>query len=111
MDGDEEIELTDFLEADERLATGGVFTLEEIAEEVLRNEEPVGIEEDEPVAEEEAIPFEVAQRAMHTVRKFMSKRSGKPGVMKACDLLEDEMLDIRRKKMHQPTILESFGLG
>ena len=38
---EEKIELTDFIKADERLATGGSFTLEEIAEEMLCGEEPV----------------------------------------------------------------------
>ena len=42
----EEIELFDFLEADERLETGGSFTLEDIAEEMLSREKPVESEDD-----------------------------------------------------------------
>ncbi|CAI9715923.1 Hypothetical predicted protein [Octopus vulgaris] len=40
------IELFDFLSADDRLVTGGSFTLEEIAKEVMHNEEPVESEDD-----------------------------------------------------------------
>ena len=105
-----EIELSDFLEADERLATGGSFTLEEIAEEMLCSEEPVESEDDDITVKEEVVPFEEAQRTWSTVRKFMQQRSGKPGVMQACDRLDNEIHVIRQKKMHQPTILESFGL-
>ena len=105
-----EVELSDFLEADERLATGGSFTLEEIAEEMLCSAEPVESEDDEITVEEEIVPFEEAQRAWSTVRKFMQQRSGKPGVMQSCDRLDNEMHEIRRKKMRQPTIHESFGL-
>ena len=108
MHENEEIELPDFLEADERLATGGSFTLEEIAE-MLYNEEPVE-SEDEVIVEEEIVLFEEAQRAWITVRKFMQQTSGKPDVMQACDRLDNEMNEIRRKKMRQPTIFESFGL-
>ena len=111
MHDKEEIELSEFLEADERLATSGSFTLEEIAEEMLRSEEPVESEDDEVTVEEEIVPFEEAQRAWSTVRKFMQQRSGKPGVMQACDRLDNEMHEIRQKKMRQPTILESFGLN
>ena len=42
-----EIELSDFLEADERLAIGGSFRLEEMAEEMLCSEEPVESEYDD----------------------------------------------------------------
>ena len=58
--------MPDFLEADERLMTGGSFTLEEIAEEMLYNEEPVE-SEDEVIVEEEIVLFEEAQRAWITV--------------------------------------------
>ena len=59
----EEIELSDFLEADERLKTGGSFTLEDIAEEMLSGEKPVGSKDDEVTVEEETFLFENAQRA------------------------------------------------
>ena len=101
-----EIELSDFLEADESLATGGSFTLEEM----LCSAEPVESEDDEITVEEEIVPFEETQRAWSTVRKFMQQRSGKPGVIQACDRLDNGMHEIRRKKKLQPTILESFGL-
>ena len=109
MHENEEIELSDFLEADERLATGGSFTLEEIAKEMLSRDEPVVSEDDEVTVEEEIVPFEEALRAWSTVRKFMQQSSGKPGVMQACDQLDNKMLEIRRKKMRQLTIFESFG--
>ncbi len=111
MHENEEIELSDFLDADERLATGGSFMLEEIAKEMLSREEPVESEDNEVTVEEEIVPFEKAQRAWSTVRKFMQQSSGKPGVMQACDRLDNEMLEIRRKRMRQWTIFESFGLG
>ncbi|KII67224.1 hypothetical protein RF11_13860 [Thelohanellus kitauei] len=57
-----EIELFDFLEADESLAIGWSFTLEEIAEEMLCSEEPVEIDDD-IIVEEEVVSFEEAQRA------------------------------------------------
>ena len=100
-----EIELSVFLEADERLATGGSFTLEEM----LCSAEPVESKDDEITVEEEIVPFEEAQRASSTVRKFMQQRSRK-GLMQACDRQDNEMHEIRRKKMRQPMILESFGL-
>ena len=107
MHANGEIELSDFLEADERLATGGSFTLEEM----LCSAEPVESEDDEITVEEEIVPFEEAQRAWSTVRKFMQQRSGKPGVMQAKSFrLDNEMHEIRRKKMRQPTILGRFGL-
>ena len=111
MHKNEEIELSDFLEADERLETGGSFTLENIAEEMLGREEPVESEDDEVTIEEETISFENAQRAWSTVRKFMQQRSEKLGVMQACDRLENEIHEIRRKNMRQLTILQSFGLS
>ena len=111
MHENEEIELSDFLEADERLETGGSFTLEDIAEEMLGREEPVESEDDEVTIEEETISFENAQRAWSTVRKFMQQRSEKLGVMQACDCLENEIHEIRRKNMRQLTILQSFGLS
>ena len=107
----EEIELSDFLEADERLETGGSFTLEDIAEEMLSREKPVESEDDEVTVEEETISFENAQRAWSTVRKFMQQRSEKMGVMQVCDRLENEMHEIRQKNMRQLTILQSFGLS
>ena len=107
----EEIELSDFLEADERLETGGSFKLEDIAEEMLSREKPVESEDDEVTVEEETISFKNAQRAWNTVRKFMQQRSEKLGVMQACDRLENEMHEIRRKNMRQLTILQSFGLS
>ena len=111
MHENEEIELSDFLEADERLETGGSFTLEDIAEEMLGREEPVESEDDEVTIEEETISYENAQRAWSTVRKFMQQRSEKLGVMQACDRLENEIHEIRRKNMRQLTILQSFGLS
>ena len=107
----EEIELSDFLEADERLETRGSFTLEQIAEEMLGNKELAESENDEVTVEEEIILFKNAQRACSTVRKLMQQRSGKLGVMQVCDRLEDEMHKIRRKNMRQLTILQSFGLS
>ena len=107
----EEIELSDFLEADERLETRGSFTLEQIAEEMLGNKELAESENDEVTVEEEIILFKNAQRAWSTVRKLMQQRSGKLGVMQVCDRLEDEMHKIRRKNMRQLTILQSFGLS
>ena len=53
-------------------------------------------EDDEITVEEEIVPFEEAQRAWSTVRKFMQQRSGKPGVMQACDRLDNEMHAERR---------------
>ena len=87
----EDIELSDFLKANERLESGGSFTLEEVAEEMLGSKEPVESKNDEVTVEEEIISFKNAQRAWSTVRKFMQQRSGKLGVMQACDRLEDEM--------------------
>ena len=111
MHENEEIKLSDFLEADERLETGGSFTLEDIAEKMLGREKPVESEDDEVTIEEETISFENAQRAWSTVRKFMQQRSEKLGVMQACDRLENEIHEIRRKNMRQLTILQSFGLS
>ncbi|XP_025110862.1 uncharacterized protein LOC112574185 [Pomacea canaliculata] len=108
MHGNEEIKLSDFLKADERLATGGSFTMEEIAEEMLCSEEPVE-SEDEKI-EEETVPIEEDQHAWSTVRKFLQQRSGKPSVMQACHRLDNKLYEIRQKNMPQPTILESFGL-
>ena len=67
-------------------------------------------EDDDIIIEEEVVPFEEARRAWSTVRMFMQQRSGKPSVMQACDRLNNEMHEIRQKKMRQPTILNSFGL-
>ena len=100
-----EIELLDFLEADERLETKGSFTLEDIAEEMLSREKPVESEDDEVTVEEETILFENAQRAWSTVQKFMQQRSEKLSVIQACDRLKNEMYEIRRKNMRQLTIL------
>ena len=111
MQENEEIELSDFLEADERLETGWSFTLDEIAEEMLRSEEPIESEDNEINVEDEIILFEEAQRAWSTVRKFMQQRSGKPSVMQACDRLDDEVHEIRRKNMRQLTIPQSFVLS
>ena len=110
MHENEKIELSDFLEEDEHLETEGSFSLEEIAEEMLGSKEPVENKDDTVTIEEENISFENAQRAWSTVRKFMQQWSGKLGVMQACDRLEDEMHEIRRKNMRQLTILQSFGL-
>ena len=107
---DETIELSDFLDADERLATGGSLTIEDIAEEILRSEDPED-DEDEDAEEEINVPFEQVQRAWCTVRRFFQQRSEKPDVLHACDRLDNELFEIRRMKMRQPTILESFGLS
>ena len=107
----EVIELSDFLEADERLETGESFTLEDIAEKMSIREKPVENEDDEVTIEEETILFENAQRAWSTVRKFMQQRSEKLGVMQACNRIENEMHEIRRKNMRQLTILQSFSLS
>ena len=112
MQENEVIELSDFLEADERLETGGSFTLDEIAEEMLRSEEPIESEDvGENEVEDEIVSFEEAQRAWSTVRKFMQQRSGKASVMQAYDRLDDEVHEIRRKNMRQLTIPQSFGLS
>jgi len=87
------------------------FTLEEIAKEMLCREKSVESEDDEVTFEEQVVPFEKALRAWSTVWKFTQQRSRKPGVMQACDQLENKMLKILQKKMHQPTIFESFGLS
>lgn len=84
MQENEEIELSDFLEADERLVTGGSLTLDEIAEEMLRSEEPVESEDNEINVEDKIVSFEEAQRAWCTVRKFMQQRNGKPSVSLWC---------------------------
>uniref|UniRef100_A0A915EFS1 Uncharacterized protein n=1 Tax=Ditylenchus dipsaci TaxID=166011 RepID=A0A915EFS1_9BILA len=107
MNEAEEIDLSDFLEADERLATGGTLTLQEIADEVMRQEDS-DIDEEDLIVEEKEVSFKEAERAMSTVRKFMQQESGKLSVMQVCDKLEDEMQEIRQKKMRQPTILECF---
>ena len=54
----EEIKLSDFLKADERLATGSSFTMEKM----LCGEEPVGSEDDDITVEKEVVSFEEAQR-------------------------------------------------
>ena len=41
----------------------------------------------------------------------MQQRSGKASVMQACDRLDDEVHEIRRKNMRQLTIPQSFGLS
>ena len=78
---------------------------------MLSKEKPVESKDDEVTVEEETISFENAQRTWSTVRKFMQQRSEKFGVMQACDRLENEMHEIRRKNMRQLTILQSFGLS
>ena len=111
MQENEVIELSDFLEADERLETGGSFTLDEIAE-MLRSEEPIESEDvGENEVEDEIVSFEEAQQACSTVQKFMQQRSGKASVMQACDRLDDKVHEIRRKNMRQLTIPQSFGLS
>ena len=110
MQENEEIELSDFLEADERLKTGGSFTLDEIAE-MLRSEEPIESEDNEINVEDEIVSFEEAQQAWSTVRKFMQQRSGKPSVMQACNWLDDEVHEICRKNMRQLMIPQSFVLS
>ena len=95
MHESKEIKLSDILEADERLETGQSFTLEEIAEEMLRSKEPVECEDDNITIKEETIfSFENAQRAWITVWKFMRQRSEKLGVMRACDRSEDKIHEI-----------------
>ena len=111
MQENEVIELSDFLEADEHLETGGSSTLDEIAE-TLRSEEPIESEDvGENKVEDEIVSFEEAQRAWSTVRKFMQQRSRKTSVMQACDRLDDEVHEICRKNMRQLTIPQSFGLS
>ena len=62
-------------------------------------------EDDEVTAEKEIILFENAERAWSTVRTFIQQRSGKLGVMQACDRSEDEMHKISRINMLQVTLL------
>ena len=52
MHENEKIELSDFLEEDERLETEGSFSLEEIAEEMLGSKEPVENKDDTVTIEE-----------------------------------------------------------
>ena len=112
MQENEVIDLSDFLEADERLETGGSFTLDEIAEEMLSSEEPIESEDvGENEVEDEIVSLEEAQQAWSTVRKFMQQRSGKASVMQACDRLDNKVHKIRRKNMRQLTIPQSFGLS
>ena len=66
---------------------------------MLSRDKPVESEDDEATVEEEIVPFKEALCAWSTVRKFMQQSSGKPGVMQACDQLDNQMLKIRRKKM------------
>ena len=77
---------------------------------MLCGEEPVWSEDDNITVEDEIVSFEESQRLEHRTRMFMQQKSGKPGVMQACDQLDNEMHVIRQKKMRQPTILESLGL-
>ena len=58
-----EIKLSDFLKANECLETGGSFTLEEIAEEMLGSKEPVESKNDKVTVKEEIISFKNAQQA------------------------------------------------
>ena len=79
---------------------------------MLRSEEPIESEDvGENEVEDEIVSLEEAQRAWSTVRKFMQQRSGKVSVMQACDRLDDEVHEIRRKNMRQLTIPQSFGLS
>ena len=65
MQKNKEIKLSDFLEVNEPLETGGSFTLKEITE-MLDNKELVKSEDDEVTVEEEIISFENAQWAWST---------------------------------------------
>ena len=105
MHENEEIELPDFLEADERIATSGSFTLEEIAEEMLYNEEPV--ESEVIVGGNRSVRGSPACLDHCPKVHEADKREAR---CDACDRLDNEMNEIRRKKMRQPTIFESFGL-
>ena len=75
MHENEEIELSDFLEAKERLATGGCFTLEEIMEEMLCSAEQVESEDDD---NEEIVPFEEAQSAWTPSGSSCNREAGSP---------------------------------
>ena len=101
MHENEEIELSGFLEADERFTSGWSFTLEEIAKKMLHREESKKSEDDDVIVEKETISFEKDQLAFRTVRKFMQQRRGKLLVVQAYDWLEDEMHKILRKNMRQ----------
>ena len=107
----EQIELTDYLEADDRLAAGGSLSLEEIAVMVGNKEmeqEDVN-SNDADTIEEECISFQDAQRASATLRKFMQQRNGVLDEMQACDRIDKEMHEIRKRSNRQLTILECFG--
>ena len=78
---------------------------------MLSREKPVESEDDEGSVPEETISFENAQRAWKTVRKFKQQRNEILSVIQACDRLENEMYEIRRKNMRQLTIFQSFGLS
>jgi hypothetical protein len=108
VDEDEEIDLSDFLEADDRLATDGAFTLEEIVEEVLYADQD-GSDDGEAVIEQRKISTSEAQSAMTTIRMYLEENGADANVMKACDQLEDKIHDLRVQKLRQPTIMESFG--
>ena len=98
-DDAELLEIWEALPAEEKMHENEVIELSDF------------LEDDEVTIEEETISFENAQRAWSTVRKFMQQRSEKLGVMQACDCLENEIHEIRRKNMRQLTILQSFGLS
>ena len=71
MHENEEIEMSDFLKANERITTCGPFTLAEITEDMLFDEEPVVSKDGHITVEKEVVLFEEAQCAWSTVRKFM----------------------------------------
>ena len=64
---------------------------------------------DADTIEEECISFQDAQRASAILRKFMQQRSGGLDAMQACDRIDKEMHEIRKRSNRQLTILECFG--
>ncbi|KII62750.1 hypothetical protein RF11_08924 [Thelohanellus kitauei] len=79
------IEASHFLEANELIARGATFTLEQIVEAMLCGYRPLESENEDITVEEDVVSFEDSRRVLSNVRKFMEQTIGKSD--KKCKLM------------------------
>lgn len=108
--------VTDYLAVDEQLATGGVLTLAEIAEDVASKDVvPAEMESDSEVVEieddeEPPVTAREASQAMRILQRYADTVSD-PATLKLIDQLDDALAKERYKNMKQKSIHDYLARG
>lgn len=104
----EGIELNEFLDADENLATAGEPTLTDFICEQPSTSTPSDDEDGTEIIEPPPISFAEASKALDILQSFMEQNAGYKAV-NLVDKLEEELDSIRLQRSIQPKISDFFN--